>query len=278
MTPTRRSVLTALGTAVSAAGCLSPTPADHPTATGSATPTSSPDARRVRMGRTVTVGTTEMTVENPRVRKAVVTQGLAHTHVVADAGQFVVVDVTVDGEPPDRPIDPDLRAVVDRTTISGSDPLPTVGAASRYAFPFPAEHHDSASIKWATGTSNVRWELPPSIAETLAREPVFVVTEFRAPHRNGRRVLELSVANEGDRDGRFAARASFEGFSGGSVLTFPVPAGKTRSYTGSPGKVLLYFENHGGTTLTLQYPAGDGLTTAERTVQRSTTTTDAAGR
>lgn len=213
-----------------------------------------------------------MTVANPRVSKAVVTPGMAHTRVVANAGQFVVVDITVDGTAPDQYFDREFWSAVDGTTLQGSDPLPTRDERG-YAFTFPVARHDRAAIQWEADESDVYWNLPRAVLETLAVEPKFVVTEFRVRRRNGSLALVLTVANEGDRAGHFAARVSFDGYSGGSIIELPVPAGGSETYTGRPGNVLLYFENHGGETLTVQYPADDGLVTVERTVNTSETTT-----
>lgn len=231
------------------------------------------------MERTVTVGNTRMTVENPRIRKAVVTTGMAHTRVVAHAGQFVVVDVLINGAQPDvRAANLDLWSSVDGNIVSGSDPLSSlVGEPAAYAFTFPAQRHDRAAIVHrADGPESgagVYWNLPAPIRERLAFEPKFTVPGSHVPKRNGQRVLELTAANEGERDGTFRARVSLDGFSGGSIVEFPVPAGESRTYTGSPGDILLYLENQGGGTLTVQYPADKGLTSIERTVQLSRTTT-----
>jgi hypothetical protein len=65
-----------------------------------------------------------------------------------------------------------------------------------------------------------------------------VVSELRIRTCEGERVLAFAVDNEGARDGGFAARVSREGFSGGSVVTFSVPAGESRTDTGRPGDVL----------------------------------------
>lgn len=276
MQSTRRGVLATLGVSLVSAGCLSSPPADQSNTTGGTSPTPTPasdDGRRVSMGTTVTVGGTSITVENPRVRKAVVTPGMAHTRVVANAGQFVVVDITVNGTSPDQYFDRDFWSVVDGKTLQGSDPLPTTDERG-YAFTFPAARHDKAAIQWETDKSDVYWSLPQSVLETLAVEPKFVVTDFQVPRRSGELVLELTVANEGNRDGHFAARVSFEAYSGGSIIEFPIPSGESKSYIGRPGKILLYFENHGGETLTVEYPADDGLTTIERTVNTSKTTTN----
>jgi hypothetical protein len=224
------------------------------------------------MGTTVTVGGTSITVANPRVRKAVVTPGMAHTRVVANAEQFVVVDLTVNGTPPDQYFDRDFWSAADGKTLQGSDPLPTTDEKG-YAFTFPATRHDTAAIQWETDESDVYWTLPRSDLDSLAVEPEFVVTDFRVRRRSGELGLELTVANEGDRDGHFAARVSFDGYSGGSIIAFPIPSGASESYTGRPGKVLTYFENHGGETVTVEYPADDGLTTIERRMNTPETTT-----
>ncbi|SDY93166.1 hypothetical protein SAMN05216564_11611 [Halopenitus persicus] len=231
------------------------------------------------MGQTVTVGDRRMTVENPRIRKAVVTTGMAHTRVVTHAGQFVVVDVLINGAQPDvRAGNLDLWSSVDEHILSDSDPLSSlVGESAAYAFTFPARRHDRAAIVHRTdgaeSGADVYWNLPAPHRERLTFEPKFTVSSFRVPKHNGQRALELTVANEGKRDGTFRARVSLKGFSGGSIVEFPVPAGESRTYTGSPGDILLYLENQGGGTLTVQYPADGGLTSVERTVQLSRTAT-----
>lgn len=273
MPTTRRELVAALGVALGSAGCVA-TPSrqsDGATEASPATPTPSADSRRVSMGETVTVGDTSVTVGNPRVRKAVVTPGMAHTRVVANAGQFVVVDIAVDGETPEQPFDREFWSAVNGESQDGSDPLPTTDAGG-YAFTFPATRHDRAAIQWAADETDVFWSLPRAVLASLAAEPKFAVTAFRVPRRDGERVLELTVANEGERDGHFAARVSFDGYSGGSIVEFPVRAGESETYTGRPGDVLLYFENHGGETLIVEYPADDGLTSIERTVGSATTT------
>lgn len=300
MPVTRRRLIEAFGTAgvgLVSAGCLGQsegattdtptetrTGTDTPTATRTATPasrtttTSTTTAAdrdgRVPMGETVTVGDARMTVENPRVRNAVVVRGMAHTRVVAREGQFVVVDVLIDGEQLGERADLDLRSAVEGEELPESDPLaPIVDEPSSYAFPFPAERHDAAAILHATAESRIAWRLPATVRERLAAEPAFAVSGLRVPKRDGERTLELTVANEGERDGTFAARVSLEGFSGGSIVEFPVHAGESRTYTGRPDDLLLYLENQDGGTVTVQYPADDGLTTVERTVRLSRTTT-----
>lgn len=230
------------------------------------------------MGRTVTLDDRSVTVANPRVRKAVVSRG-AHARVVAGAGQYVEVDVTVDGtalDDADRGGDLALRAVANGSPVPDGDALPTV-ESGRFAVPFPAERHDVASIRWTTGESAVDWVLPAAVRERLAAEPAFRVADLAVPREDGDLGLEMPVANDGDRDGRFVARVSFEAFSGGAVVSLDVPAGETRRYSGRPGSVLLYLDNSGGGTLTVEYPGVDGLRQVEHGVPASGTATGAEG-
>lgn len=294
MLVTRRRLLRAFGTTgvgLVSTGCLSqsetattdtPTATDTPTDTRTATPASRTTTtpydqdRQVSMGQTVSVGDRRITVKNPRVRKAVVISGMAHTRVIAQDGQFVVVDVLIDGEQPKERTDLDLWSSVGGNQLPESDPLPSlVGEPSSYAFSFPAEQHEAAAILHTANESRVYWTLPTAVRETLAREPQFTVPKLHVPNRNGELKLDMTVTNEGDRDGTFKARVSLEGFSGGSVVEFPVPAGESRTYTGRPDDILLYMENQDGGTLTVQYPTDGGLTSAKRTVQLSQTATEA---
>lgn len=228
------------------------------------------------MGETVPVGETRVTVENPRVKKAVVATGQAHTRVVAHTGQYVVVDVFIDGEPPETLTDFEFWASVDGTQLPESEPFPSRDGATAYAFLFPATQRNTAAILHTPDEARIYWELPRAIRETLPLEPTFTIETIEVPTRHGQHTLELTVANEGERDGTFAARVSLTGFSDGSIIEFPVPAGESRTYTGRPGDILLYAENRGGGTLTVQYPTTDGTARIERTVDRSETTSESS--
>jgi len=301
MSVTRRRLLEGFGTTgmlLASAGCLGRSETattDTPTSTeiqagtdtdnrtdartatpSSGTPTTSSDRdRRVSMGQTVTAGDTRITVTNPRVRKAVVTSGMAHTRVVAQDGQFVVVDVLIDGNSPEETADLDLRSSVDGERRSGSDPLASLeGEASSFAFGFPAGRHAAAAILHTADGSCIYWTLPTAIRERLALEPEFAIPSLEVPNNDGELTLDMSVANEGERDGIFRARVSLTGYSGGSVVEFPVPAGESRTYTGRPGDILLYLENRDGGTLTLEYPADEGLASIERSVALPRTATE----
>lgn len=270
MTISRRTLLATVGTGF-VAGCVNSSGEDarrtsDDTSTGTtadgdvtttATPPDTPQGRRVSMGEQASVGDTRVTVANPRVRTAVVSRG-AHIRVVADAGQYVVVEVTTDGDGV-NPRNLGLQSAVDGSVVENGDPLSTTAGPNSYAFPFPAEQTESAAIRTTADGSQVAWTLPATIRETLAVEPLFAVTSIAVSRRDGERVLELTVSNDGDRDGRFVAQVSLEGFSGGHVIEFSVPAGGTHEFTGRPDDILLMQENHGG-DLTLEYPTYDGLT------------------
>jgi hypothetical protein len=98
-----------------------------------------------------------MTVANPRVEKAVVTTGMAHTRVVTHAGRYVVADVLVDGADPEvRAATLDLRAAVEGERVPNGDPLSALrGEPGAYAFPFPAAEHDRAAIRYTGGDAPV---------------------------------------------------------------------------------------------------------------------------
>ncbi|MEF8840279.1 MAG: hypothetical protein V5A62_01450 [Haloarculaceae archaeon] len=262
----RRHYLALVGAGVgSVAGCVGRPPGGG-TATGTSTPfesatpteagTSTSEGTRVPVGESIEVGGVPMTVSNPRVRKGVLAMGVHDPAVRAAEGQFVVVDVTVEGREPDRLEGGTLRSSVDGDLLPEGDAVSTL-TEGVYAVPFSAERHETATVAWQTDYRTVHWTLPEEIRETLPLEPAFHVEGMDIPRRDGQLVLELTVANEGEREGVFLAEVSSRAFSGNDVVSFPVPTGKTRTYTGRAGKMLLYFENNGGGTLTVRY-LGDG--------------------
>lgn len=267
----RRRYLALVGASTSAgvgalAGCIGHSPGDGETVTPTetATRTPSPAPRRVPMGRSLTVGDTRLTVGNPRVRKGVFGIGMHDPRVEATAGQFVVADVTVDGRSPDRLDEVTVASVAGGSVLPGGEGVATIHDGV-FAFPFPAEHHDSAAIGWQTEKRTVYWTLPGTVRDALAAEPTFRIDGFALPRRDGELLLELTVANDGDRDGRFIAEVSILNFSRNGTIEFPVPAGGSRTYRGRAGKIMLYFENDGDGTLTVQYPGDDGVARLERT-------------
>jgi hypothetical protein len=229
------------------------------------------------MGRPVPVDGTEYRVATPRLSKGLVALGVHDATLRSSAGQFVVVDVRRDGDPPDLLTDTPIRPTVDGSTPPDSDPVPSADTG-RWGFPFPVVESDTAAIRWRTPGTTIYWDLPTGMRAALASEPNFRVQSVAVPRRDGDLVLDLLVANDGQRDGMFRAEVSMESFSGSEIIEFPVLAGESRRYTGRAEKILLYFENNGGGTLTVTYPGGDGLTRLERTVEVPGDTTTTATR
>ncbi|WP_324759830.1 hypothetical protein [Haloarcula montana] len=279
----RRHYLALIGTTLGSLGGCAQSPGDDsvtpatdettpsPTPTDGSTPTPTVDRQRVGVGETVSVNGTSVTVSNPRVRLAIPVSGMHVLPLTTDVGQFVVVDVTVDGSPAAE-LDEAFGATVGGDRVQESTPQSTTTAGA-FGVPFPVGDHDTAAVRWTAGsTTAVDWALPDSVRAALAETPAFRVTSFESRVADGQRVVELAVRNDGGRDGRFLGRLSFEGFSGGDLLSFAVPKGGSERYSGRPGKVLLYFENNGGETLTLQYPGVDGMESVEHTVPVDTET------
>ena len=280
----RRHYLALIGTSIGSLGGCTQTPGGGPststTATDETTPSPTPtagtttaasvDSRSVAMGETDTVDGVSITVSNPRVRYAVPVAGAHVLPLTTDVGQWVVVDVTVDGSRPER-LDDRFSYAVDGRGVRKSEPQSTADGA--FGVPFPVGDHDTAAVRWTPDAETaVDWRLPDAVRERLAAVPRFRVESFESRLRDGQRVVELAVHNDGGRDGQFLGRLSFEGFSGGDLLSFGVPAGESNRYSGRPGSVVTYFENSGGRTFTLQYPGPAGMDYAEHTVAASTET------
>lgn len=291
----RRTVLALVGAGAGVlAGCGSPvaddsssspsgtpgtspseTPTEPPSETPAGTPTetaASEPNRRVAMGTSVSVDGAEVTVEHPHVRQAIVGKMslTEETFLRAHEGQYVLVDVTTGGDAPPAE-DLRLRSLVDGRPVPDSEADVTLAGPPTLAVPFPTGRHESAAIRWSADGTTVDWSLPASVRERLAREPRFRVTNLATRHRDGELVLDMRVTNDGERDGLFTARVSLEGFNRGHVVQFPLAVGESRSYT-DDSKILLYLEDDGGGTLTVQFPDANGLARRELRVERQTPT------
>ncbi len=290
----RRRYLTLVGLGTTTlAGCAQPSLSDtndstEPTSTVASptTVTTSTDdeLHRLSMGETVTHDELSVTVGNLRVRNVIATRGV-HTRLVTPEliteggdsapGQFLVVDIRIDGEPAAELDRLRLFPTMEGQRVPESSPVSVADAAGRYGFPVPTRVPEAASIRWDTGDGSFAWSLSADIRRSLGSEPSFRIEDVSVPREEGDLVLKLTVRNDGDRAGRFIARVSQADFSGGDIVTFTVSAGEARSETVSPG-VLLYVENAGGGTLTIRYAGRSGLETIEHPVDVATTTTESA--
>lgn len=244
------------------AGCLggSPdasTPDDttEPTDTGrtSQSPTTTERPPRVEMGETATVGGREVTLSDPLLRKGVYTEGVHDPQLVVWRGQFVVV--TMRGTTL-RSLDA-LRVAVPGDDEASQSPTPTL-AEGEYAVPIPTGEHETVELVVENAGESTRWRLPPSVADQVGSMPQFGVESAGFVRDDGDLLLELTIRNDGDRDGQFVATASSSGFTGNRTFDFHVPAGESQAYTGRAGGMTTLFDNDGG-TFVIEYPGTRGV-------------------
>lgn len=260
----RQFIAASTGGLCSIAGCLSLGGEDAAgtgtgtpgTETRSATPTARrDDVTRVEFGQQAPVAGREVSLSEPRVRKAVFTYSQAHNQYLgAWKGQFVVVDVHVDGAPAEElegfELHPSVEAVED--TRRGAE-------QGQFAVPFPVGEYESPTVVADDGDEQTHWVLPDATAERLAVEPRFSIQDSNLHWDGEAWTLELTVSNEGQRGGWFRATVTTMGVSGNGPLQFEVPAGESRTYSGTAGGYLEYFDDDDDGRLTIEYPASDGV-------------------
>lgn len=254
MPSTRRAFLATVSAAtVSLAGCSeaagtgsTPTSTDGgtgstPTSTGGGTATRTPTAESVRrsVGETIAVDGTDLAVENPRVRKMIVSRGPAHDWLRHGDGQFLLVELTGLEEPDGASRrDPDafapLAVAVDgtirrpETVYRLADVPPHQSGAdgtAAAAIPVPATDADSAAVVWRGGDRDAYWEVPAATRERLASQPAFAVRSHAVTATDEGVELDVTVANEGDRSGLWLAQVSIQSFSGRWFVGAEIPAG-----------------------------------------------------
>lgn len=161
-------------------------------------------------------------------------------------GQYLTFQVEVDGfdleteesELYDKPID--VPMVVDIDGERYSDPIP-VGRddypyRDRVAIEVPVVNADEAGVVWSRKDGPAaRWSLGRGTVEKLAAAPAFEVRSWSVPDRvqyGDPFETTVTVANVGDRDGRFLAEfGANQGSSDVPEVSWRVPAGAERSVT-----------------------------------------------
>lgn len=249
----RRKFLGATGgllTVLSGCSERSTSPATStPTATSATpTPTSAPDT-------TLDVGETfespdgrVVTIRNVRIERLIrSTSGGSSTHIdVAwlKNHQFAVVEAEATGPNSDS-ILTDIQFVLE----IDDKQYPTEGQNWYWAFPpgstkrpghpaFPAPISDAASgaIVWRRDTdSRVRWNLSSETVDVLGRAPSFTLRSFDTPDsvsRGDSFEAAFTVANTGDRAGRFIAEFGAGPISDYTEAAIAVPAGAEQTHTG----------------------------------------------
>lgn len=252
---TRRALLATLGGVFPAlAGCLgggdapatatvSPTAAPRTT---TRTPTATPAEPVTRsLGESYeTAAGWAVTVGNAAVRKAVVELGGAHYDPVYADGQYVVTDVTVEGDGA-----PDLsganvfvrtdaldrserRYVADERNADHARNADRV--RRRFAFPVPISPAPAeGAVVWRSeARPAVRWTLPADLLAAVARPPAFDLRGFEVRDVSGEEIgVTLTIANTGSGDGTFLAEVGDAAVSDQPEVSVDVPAGETVTAT-----------------------------------------------
>lgn len=252
----RRRLLELLGSGltagtVAAAGCLGGprvadgSPASPPPASpGDGSSTVGPPAETLSLGEPYEhPDGWSLTLADARVHRIELSYG-THVDPVASPGrQYVRYRVTASGNPtgPERGgVLPDPSRLL--VTLDGADATP-----GRRGFwsgrpdapdvdrgimvtPVRVASADRASLRWRRAEGDVAWRLPSTVREAISHPPAFEVRAFEVPDAvtpGSTFDVGLTVANVGERDGRFLAELGATTISDTPELRFDVPAGET---------------------------------------------------
>lgn len=253
------------------AGCIDTGGTDTatPTRTTTRTGTTTSPASLAPGERYTTDEGFTVTVDAVAVHLAVVEFGTVHDNPLyrTDA-QFVVADVTVDGDDPPDPVD--LPVFLATDTLEEQSRRYVAAASNddgrqRFGYPVPTSNApESGDIVWTRPEArDVRWELSAETLSAIARAPAFEVKAFGAETVSGEEVeLSLTVENVGERDGRFLAEAGDAGLSDQPEIEVPVPEGETVTAT---RRVSASFGGREELSVVLRWDGNE----RSRTVQRS---------
>ena len=261
MAQSRRSLLAAVGAALSTAvaGCpgdADTTPEQSPdpssgtgeqtarppgrTAAAASTPTPTPGPVVLDPGEThATADGWSLTVAAVAVRIGVVERGTTHPDPRwGEGSQFVTATIRASGDGAPDPAE--LRFACRTDTATQPRAIPVVpesddgGPGARVAFEVPADPAPSAgALVWSpAGGPEVRWTLAAEHLDAVARPPAFDLESFRVADAPGEAVAAtLTVANRGDGDGVFLAEVGDAALSDQGELRVAVPAGDRRTVT-----------------------------------------------
>lgn len=235
------------------AGCLgtgSPGAGDSPdTPTGGPEPPNGTSPTDTARSSTATLDLGEpiespegwsVTLSNVRVRSIALRAGVHLDPVGVADGQFVLVDVAVDGDPNGTATSGFLPDPADfAVTLDGAVTVERrgfwAGRAGRpaerngtFAAPVLSADADRAAIRWRVPDPPVEWRLAAAHREAIANAPEFDVRTFSVPDSvepGDSFDATLTVANTGARDGRFLAELGATTISDTPELSFDVPVG-----------------------------------------------------
>lgn len=182
----------------------------------------------------------EVTVSEPAVRKLVASSSPSSNHVDVVGfpdKQFLTVEIAIEGEDEadvPQPDELDVSVILDGESVEATSYV--VGAAwhqsqsKRLAIPVTVQSVDEVALEVSAADEECRWMLDDVVAD-LAVQPVFDVIEVTVPEsvESGAPIeVSLTVANRGDRSGRFLFEIQML-LSDGSEYEFEIDAEETVS-------------------------------------------------
>jgi len=194
--------------------------------------------------RTLSVGETatgsdgvEVTVSDPQVRKIIFTPDVGSSVHAYPTGKTDSLFLTVSVSTEDADITSlQLAPLLDGTQHGNRTYRHSFksGSSGKLSFRLPIAQAQSGAIAWRPSSDEqYRWQLPDSVVAKIGASPRFEVEGFAVPAMSKRGnpfTASLTVANTGERDGRFLAVILNEGPSSVplvSEFTVPVSAGQT---------------------------------------------------
>lgn len=259
----RRQALALVGSAVIPfAGCLGnrgSSPTDSPVGTsggtvetessnGSPSPTPSERVETIEMGESYeTADGRIVTVQDVSLRKLIRSTSVGSSNHIdvacLDGHQFAVVDVdALDTHGNSILEDVRFSLEIDDERFPRDDqhwywaiPPGLHDWPGIPAFPAPITDASSAFVLWLRETAPpVRWRVPTDTVDRFSWAPAFAVQSVEVPETVSRGSVfdaSVTVANTGDRDGRFVTEFGAGPISDHGEITVDVPAGTEKTHT-----------------------------------------------
>lgn len=204
-------------------------------------------------------------VADPAVRRSIVSRHVAGSSVHPDVGahagaQFLVVRLS--GAPAEE-----FVVEADGQAIEGNRYEPIEPDAGLTAFQVTVIEADTAAVVWTGGDEPVRWKLPDPVVDAIGTPPQYELREFTVPDSvsPGEPIeTTLTVANVGERNGRFLAEHGAVVMSDVGEVWFDVPQGETvtKEFSLTPSVYTPMYNSNDELTVVCDW----GSDRAERTV------------
>lgn len=182
--------------------------------------------RSNRIGERVSIKNGRMKLTNPRLREAILTGKSPFPAIYSpNSGQYLVVGVTVDGLS-DREISLALEIngemktnFVSLDNPSNRDLLQNQNQEIRHtAIRFNPISAREGAIITRVGDEDVNWTLPDSVVSSLQKVPSFELVDASIVATNDGTAVEITVSNDGGRDGIFLTTVARAGIADSAEL------------------------------------------------------------